>query len=424
MRPAPNPAPSREAGFTVVELLVSLVVVVEVLLGVLMLFDFSNRLTRAQINVSDMQQALRVSHQEIAEEIRMAGAGGLPPMPVAPGGALWWINGAADDQLIGPDGTPEVLGGTDILIVRGVFSTPLYHVDPKAPGTFTLNNVSPPAATAGTILIRDKTATLVPQNLTAIIDAVTERRPEALLLISPLNSAIYSVVELDPQNSVVNDPANITIAFRITAGTYTDRYLQFRPGNAYNPDLTKVAFVGLLEEHRFYIREEYAIPNDQTSELTPRLSRARTYPNTEVPYQENDDNWGIDIADNIMDMQIALGFDSLNGGGSILQDTNDVGLDDRIFEAADGQTDDWLFNFAGELPTDPDWVNARLHYLRINLLGRTERRDPKYEAPLLARIEDRTFAANHPLNVPQRDGGNQRMYRRRVLRTLIDLRNM
>lgn len=424
MRQDSGPTVSREGGFTVVELVVSLVVVAEVLLAVLLLFDFSNRLTRAQINVSDMQQALRVSHHELAKEIRMAGAGGLPMMSTPPGGAFAMINSAGATQRIGGTATPEVLDGTDILTVRGVFATPLYHVDPKLPPTFTLDNLNPALATRGLILIRSKTPTLIPQNLAVMIEAVTERRPEALLLVSPRDSRIYSVVELDGAGSDVTDPLNLIIAFRITGGTYTDQYRLFNQGGVYNPDLTRVAFVGIIEEHRFYIREEYAIPGDKTSELTPRLSRARSYPGVDAPYRGDAANWGLDIADNMLDMQVALGLDSTNGGGSIGQDPDDIGDDDRIFEAADGQNDDWLYNSSTDVPAAPIWINARLHYLRISLLAKTDRRDRGYEAPLLTRIEDRDFATSHPYNRAQSAGGTERMFRRRVLRTLIDLRNM
>ena len=53
------PRASRQRGFTLIEVTVSLIVTVIVLLGVLALFDFSNKLTRVQTNISDMQQSLR-----------------------------------------------------------------------------------------------------------------------------------------------------------------------------------------------------------------------------------------------------------------------------------------------------------------------------------------------------------------------------
>lgn len=415
----PLPDSSRESGFTLVELLVSIVVVVEVLLAVLLLVDFSSRLSRAQANVSDMQQALRVGHSELAGEIRMAGAGGLPMRTAAPGGAVWVLNNAGATQRIGGGGTPEVLDGTDVLIVRGVFSTPLYHVDPKLPTTFSLNNANPSAATAGWVQILSKTSTQIPQPLTPLIEAVQQRRPEALILISPRDSRIYSVVELDPANSNVTDVNNIRIAFFTTGGTYANTYRQFSPTGTFHADLNRVAFVGMLEEHRYYIREERAITGNAASDLTPKLARARTYPGVDVPHRDDAANWSLDIADNILDLQVALGMDTTNGGGSMIQDTNHDGNDDRIFESADGQNDDWLYNHSGDNPAAVIWTNAALHYVRVSLLARTDRRDDKYQAPLLTRIEDRVLTAGHAYNVRE-----QRMFRRRVLQNLFDLRNL
>ncbi len=403
-----------EAGFTIVELLVSLVVVTQVLLAVLLLVDFSSKLSRVQTNVADMQQSLRVSGQEIASEIRMAGAGGLPSTLAGSAGAVRIRDNAASTALIGGAGTPEVLDGTDVLIVRGVFTSPLYHVDPKVATTFTLNNANPALATRGTVTIRSQTPTLIPQSLAPLIDAVNQRRPEALILTSPRDSRIYSVVELDPANSIVSDPNNLTIAFLIAGGTYTLQYAAFSPSGVFHPDLNRCAFVGLLEEHRFYIREERA-----GTELTPKLARARTYLGVDAPWNADATNWSLDIADNILDLQLAMGMDSTNGGGSIIQDTNDTGNDDRIFEAADGQNDDWLFNASSDLAADIIWTNARLHYVRINLLAKTDRRDSKYQAPLLNRIENATFTAAHAYNVRE-----QRMFRRRVLQTLVNVRNL
>ncbi len=406
-----------ESGFTIVELLVSLVVVTQVLLAVLLLVDFSSKLARVQTNVADMQQSLRVSGQEIASEIRMAGAGGLPSKLTGLGGAVRIIDNAGSTARIGGAGTPEVMDGTDVLIVRGVFTSPLYHIDPKVSTTFWLDNLANPAlATRGRVTVRSQTPTLIPQPLAPLIAAANPAtgRPEALILISPRDSRIYSVVELDPANSDVSDPNNLTIAFFITGGTNMVQYRTFSPSGVFHPDLTRCAFLGLLEEHRFYIREERS-----GLELTPKLSRARTYPGVDAPWNADATNWSLDLADNMLDLQLTMGLDSTNGGGSIIQDTDDTGNDDRIFESADGQNDDWLFNAPSDLAADVIWTNARLHYVRINLLAKADRRDSKYQAPLLTKIENATFSAGHAYNVRE-----QRMFRRRVLQTLVNVRNL
>jgi len=51
-----------------------------------------------------------------------------------------------------------------------------------------------------------------------------------------------------------------------------------------------VAYVAILEEYRFYVREDHAISGNATSDLTPVLSRARFYPGTDQPYAADNAN--------------------------------------------------------------------------------------------------------------------------------------
>src|SRR5215218_5519318 len=110
---------SRQRGFTLIEVSVSLIVTIIVLLGVLALFDFSNRLTRVQTNISDMQQSLRVAQNDAVRLIRMAGRGGLPLGNLPTGTAVVIANNVADNTYIGViAATPEVVPGSDVLTVR------------------------------------------------------------------------------------------------------------------------------------------------------------------------------------------------------------------------------------------------------------------------------------------------------------------
>ncbi|MEA2600860.1 MAG: type pilus assembly protein PilW [Acidobacteriota bacterium] len=398
----------RQRGFTLVELAVSLFVTVTVLLGVLALFDFSNKLARAQTNVADMQQSLRVAQADVMRYIRMAGRGGLPlgnsVLGVWSGWAVDVSNNVADDTHIGVDAaTPEVVPGSDVLTIRGTFSSPLYQANPADPASFTVG------ATGGKIQIASTTPTSIPQDLSALKDAIKKKRHEALLLVSPKGNNVWAVVELDPENSKENvDP--VEVAFKISGGLYTDKYSAFSPVGAgvFNADVTTVAFVGILEEYRFYARRELADPNDDKSDLTPKLSRARVYPGTQVPWGDDTANWRLDIADNIFDLQVALAFNT-----SLKADE----VNGTVKETADGEADDWLYN--GEKDPKPnDYAASSLSYIRLSTLARTDRRDKDYEAPLLVRAEDHSYDGS-PFN-----GGSERMYRRRILRTTIDMRNL
>ena len=64
---------------------------------------------------------------------------------------------------------------------------------------------------------------------------------------------------------------------------------------------------------------------------------------------------------------------------------------------------------------------ARLFYVRINTLARTDRPDSRYQAPVLNLIEDKSYSG---AQFNQYNTRLERMFRRRTLRTTVDLRNL
>jgi type II secretory pathway pseudopilin PulG len=419
-----DPRGSRQRGFTLIEVSVSLIVTIIVLLGVLALFDFSNRLTRVQTNVSDMQQSLRVAQNDSVRLIRMAGRGGLPLGNLPDGTAVVVANNVVDGTHVGDGTTPEVVPGSDVLTVRGVFAAPTYQVKTADDTAFSLTPAAAP--TDGMVRIEIKTPTGIPQDLAALKDAVQKQRPEALLLVGSQGSDVWAVVELDPSNSNVSNPNQFVIGFKVTGGTHTSDYSKLSsagPGN-FPPELKRASFVGLLEEYRYYVRREYAISGDKTSDLAPKLSRARVYPGTQVVWDGDEANWRADIADNIFDFQVALGLDTpakdptagACAAGTIKSDDKHCG----IYESADGEADDWMYN--GEATTDSAlFAGSVLYYIRLSTLARTDRRDKDYQAPELVRVEDNKYDKPETTVFNSHD---ERMYRRRILRTVIDMRNL
>lgn len=418
---------NRAAGFTVIELTVSMLVLVVVLLGMLSLFDFTNRLTHVQTNVADMQQSLRIAQQDVVRTVRMAGRGPIPlgQPPAGISVAVW--NQVPAGTRIGGGGTPPVVPQSDILTVRGIFSSPVFQINASQPGAFTINEAG--GVFTGTVVVGDTTPTSIPQDLTLLRDALASaledpsRPRERLLLISARNPAIWGVVELDPAGSV-DDTNLMRLNFRSVPAD-DPAYFDLPAGSL--SEITSVAFVGILEEHRFYVREIFETAPNGTQDLASRFSRARVFPGTDRPWRGRGDDpgagdpdhpsWSLDVADNIVDLQVALAFDSPRGGGSMTDDDNSIGDDDRIFEAADGANDDWLYN-DGQ-PVDPiQWANQQLYFIRLTTLGRTDRRDPGYQAPELVRLED------HDLTASRFNNRTDRMFRYRPLQTLIDMRNL
>lgn len=412
MADTPIRARTRQSGFTLAEMAVSLFVTVSVLLGVLMLFDFTNKLSKVQGNVADMQQSLRIAQHDVVRLVRMAGRGGLPVGNLPAGLAVSVRNNVGAGERIGGGATPKVVEGTDVLTVRGVFAAPIYRL--PEPGTIAFDGVGGPGgATSGTIVVPAAEPANLAQDLEPLRQAIARNRPEALVLISRRSNSVYAVVELDPANSSLADPNQVTLAFRITSGQHAASYRTLSPGGAFPATLTTVAFVGILEEYRFYVREEHANRGDDGSDLAPKLSRARVYPGTDVPYADDEENWQNDIADNIIDIQVALGLDSPNGGCTVAESESTC----TIYESEDGTGDDWLLNDSAA-PEPALLAGVPLHYVRLSTLARTDRRDVQYQSPLLVRLEDHDFTGS-PYNERE-----ERMFRRRLLQTVIDMRNL
>jgi type II secretory pathway pseudopilin PulG len=427
-----------QAGFTLVELLVALAVTVVVVLGILLLFDFNNKLTRVQTNVADMQQSERVAQYDMVRLARMAGRGGLPVSALAAnqssalplGSGISVLNNApANTNLVAADTTsPLILQGTDVLTLRGAFSTPIYQVAFADPTTFTLTGTgtpTPTTATGGTVQICNLSPSGSTQDLTALtalidLAAGGKVRKEALILVSPIDDGIYSVVQLDPSTSTKTAAScaggGVTLAFNCDPlDTLVAKYRALYPapaGGSLNSALTNVAFVGLLEEYRFYVREDHAISGNSASTLTPVLSKARFYPGTDQVYADDTSNLKQDIADGIVDLQIAFGIDA-NGDGQLTEDP------------VNPNTDEWLNNAAGDTA-----LTGGLKAIRISTLARTNRQDHDFVAPDLLGLEDHAYSLtdiNDPVNgydAVNFKGSMARLYRRRVLQTVVNLRNL
>lgn len=401
-----------QAGFTLAELLVSLAVMAILLVAILTVFDLNNRVSRVQVHVSDMQQSLRIAQYDLVRRIRMAGRGGLPQAQAVALRNNEGLTGAQKTILVGQD-SDLVVRGSDVVTVRGVFSSPVYQVDYANPASFTVDLV----AGTGTLIIRDPGPTGVPQDLAPFRRLLggggDPAVPDAILLASPLADSIYAVVELVPGESSVDTAGGVTTAtlkFKITGGLHTgDATAGYR--SLYNSagafPLATVSSAGILEEYRFYLRDHRPDGGVNTgSPSAPKLSVARVFPGNEVAYGDDDENLRIDVADNILDLQIALGFDA-NADGQI------VGA-----PAVAANADEWRFNDAGDAA-----LGGNLAYVRLNTLARTDRPDPQFVAPLLEPLEDRDYTGSD-LNLTPTNATPERFYRRRILQTLVDLRNL
>lgn len=431
--------PSRaEAGFTLAEMIVTLAIFSIVVLGILAMFDLNGRIARVEGRVTDMQQALRAGQQDVVRTVRMAARGGLPmalyPDTVSgftgkhiPNGLAVEIdnNVAADFKVAGSAEAP-VLQGTDVVTVRGVFSN-LYQSNPAGAG-LTLNDTNNDGVPeSGTLIISQTSPTGVPQDLQSVADAIDETQdgqPEAYLLVSPLEDAIFAVVEIDPASSYTKSGSVITqatVRFKASGTARSDLFAKLSPGGGFPRTMTSVAYSGVLEEYRYYIRDpgplKGRIEANKGNQLEPTLVRARLYPGTNIPYKNDATNLHEEIAEDVFDLQATLGID-LNGDEIVTEGT----------DTATRRTDEWLFNESGDSTTVATWNGTesdprRLSYLRVTTLARTAGADPQpqWQAAPLARIEDKDYQAS-PFS--EFNTTAQRRYRRQSLQSVVDLRNL
>ena len=437
----------RSAGFSLIELLVGLAVTSMLLLAIVGVFDAGSKVARVETQTSDLQQSLRASHRVISRLVNMAGRGGLPMslpgVPVYQGPALAMRNAAGEGAdsgaiAVGFTDTPFAVKGSDILIVRGVFNTPVYQIDTLNSADFTLFNAGaetddPTMATDGTVVIHNMTNTGTYQDLAPFVEAKAQSIPEALVLMSPMDERIVAVVELDFANSSVSeDGSTATVDFKIQGMSHPEYRNLYNSGGGLQPSLpiglNTVSHVGVLEEYRIYVRKPLA-PLPGLPEGAPTLSLARMYPGTEIPYLSALPNAAVDLAENVLDMQIGLAFDTpLGPAATDLNDDDVVDENDmQIYETVDpedpGDRDDYLFNNPNDTPGAAPWNGSApqppLYFVRVNLLARTALRERNHTAPELLAYED-----VDPLRVLGWNSFDERMYRRRFQQTVIELRNL
>lgn len=433
----------RGAGFSLLELLVALLVMSIAVVGALVFFDTSSRLAKTEVGLSEIQSTQRIVHQELSRMLAMAGVGGLPdgidPLvadaeAIGTGGvfptglALAVDNNVAPGTDLGNASDPlPVVPGTDVLTLRGVFSTPVYYVEPQQPLLLD-------GAGKVTLKLTSDVDFGVGQDLDSLRQALIDGgpRPEAFVVYDRYFPAAFAVLEWVPGESALGVAGSSSMSLVLSLGataTYEEPYGRMVlgtalaqgaggqtwavPGATYQIQLPKnVGAIGLLEEYRFFVRQEREVPGAPASRLTPTLTRARYYPNTGVLHPEG----ALDVADNVVDFQLALAVDQAPVDGRILE----------VGEAADD--DEVLYNATGDSDgldaiTTSLWANpaSRLLFVRFSTLVQADRPDRDYAGSMIDQVEDHDYSGATPSIF---NTGGYTKLRKRLLRTVVETRNL
>lgn len=456
---APLSSRRSEDGFSLIELLIAMFILTEVMAAILLLFTGLSDIARAQTNIAEVQQGQRLTHRAIAGVIREAGLGGLPATVEGPQGnpgvfpdglALGVQNNVVANTRIRPTvaASELVLEGSDILTVRGVFSTPIYYLTPQVatrdldnPGASLLTGVAEPFQLSGRQLTIPGRFLGSLQDFQPLVDALNQQSPRLLIVRDLLNPQSYGVIEA---TGIAQLPAacptacltlNVTFSNSGDAPLYAelvptrDGSYSLQYGAAFLPFPKRIGAVGLLEEFRYFVRadesQQFLLGDRGTTVPTPMLSRISVIPQT-----DNQVGNVLDIAENVFDLQIAVGIDTSQSCPPVC-DPATIMARGQIFEDYT-ENDEVFFNdpqdTAGNLPnfSRNNTGSPEFHFVRLTTFLLADRVERGHLGVPIGQPEDRirraeeiTFGTgtfSYQLSL--------RNYRRRLLSTVVDLRNL
>ena len=334
-------------GFTLIEALVALFVGTIALLGLYGLVDASNRLTKEQTEVADVQQSARNGLAELSRVIRQSRVGGLyfgnAVLPIANNGVL-----LTNADVVSYSGLPmtdlsgtahSIRQGTDVIEVRGVISGDKYILDdgdvtcnpscdsPGAqitvtiPATASLGRVNFPVN--GTPSLAGKTrpfyfSVLEGENQQVTVNGLTYLVP------------IYVAGLVDTTGTWYTKTAS-TFTFTMTQN---DGARKLHATSTLPPTLAKSISGGAIDIVRFFV--------DDRGDAHPSLAEAGWDPQT--------GRWDVQtLIEDVEDFQIAYGVDGIPCPTNAA--CYDGGVSPVAVDTTGVNKDEWVGNVATEVET-------------------------------------------------------------------------
>ncbi|HET9794408.1 MAG TPA: prepilin-type N-terminal cleavage/methylation domain-containing protein [Thermoanaerobaculia bacterium] len=344
-------------GFSLVELIVSLAIVVIVILAMSTLFDKSNRMAKAENSVTDAQQSARYGSYQLVREARMAGAGGIAAS-VADGGnfrqlavslnlgSSHWgtsadfdsnnVNSVNDTVCIGGTcgtaGAHHVRAGTDLLHVRGVLLNSVYDLGSGSwagPGG---------SGSTGTLVIQpctkyqdaaaDPSSLCYPYGTNDMslfpigVPSASQPTNGRLFVMTDLlgNSGVGKITDVLPSTVTVGAGTGTKVTLTIDVGSSaspdTAYWQTISPGGAFPTGLSTPSRGGVLDDRVFFV-DDGTTAGQSCTPANATISPGPCHPQLAVADWVDGDAAGTPfstatvtpVADDVEDLQVAYGMD-------------------------------------------------------------------------------------------------------------------
>ena len=334
---------NRERGFTLIETLVTLTVMLPVVLGLYSLLDSSGRLSKQEANVAQAQQASRGGIYEVARLLRQARVGqiyyGNAVLPI-------YDNAPAGKTITDLAGNGHIVrAGTDVVEARGVILGEKFSI---TTGDVSCAVPSCDGTSQITIILRSTSLNGLVNYPAAQKPSLAAKTRPFYLVIGDSSSQPVTVsgktymVPLYFVGRVNADASGSWYTYVVTGTAATFTFSMnpsdagakvFNASSAGAPSLQNPFVCGALDDMLFFVDEGTAAVSGDTH---PALAMATYDPST--------GNYDIQsLVDEVEDFQIAYGVDGADGS------TADGGADPVAVNVTAANKDEWVGNVAGEV---------------------------------------------------------------------------
>lgn len=430
-----------ERGFTVIEAVVTLAVMVPATLSLYSLLDSSSRLSKQESNVAQAQQSSRGGIYEVARFLRQARVGqlfyGNAVLPI-------YDNAPSGKTVRDLSGTGHIVRqGTDVVEVRGILLGDKYMLTSgdvtcsgSCDGTSQMTIVVRSVASNGAVNYPGTQKPSLASKTRPFYLVVSDSSTQPVTVAGKTYRVPLYYIGLVNANSsgswytYSTSGGNATFTFAMDPSNAGARVLNATPG-AGAPALSSPFLCGAVDDILFFVDDGTAAASGDTH---PSLAMAT--------YDPSSGNYDVQpLVDEVEDFQVAYGVDGADGSAP------DGGADPVRVDVTAVNKDEWVGNFAGEIDaslgtpaggvprtgtvaafvdtsvatsdTDPALAKPLLRSLSVSVVVKSRDPEMKYTGPGARGVLTLDSTAK-PMSDPSITG---RPYRRRVQSMAVSLRN-